>query len=294
MDALKRLSKVFKTAKEIPFDDSSKFILISDCHRGDGSWADDFSKNKNIYFAALNHYYNEKYTYIELGDGDELWENNNLYDIMHIHSDIFWVLSKFFNDGRLYLIFGNHDIVKKDEKFIKRNQYYFDERKNKQIPIFENIYEGLILRHSITGGKVFLVHGHQVEWLNGKMWWLGRFLCRYFWKPLELFGVNDPTSTAKNYKRKDSMGKKLIEWVTTENQMLIAGHTHRPMFSEVGEPPYFNVGSCVHPHVITGIEIANGEIILVKWDIKTKSDGTLFVDRDVIAGPRKLIDYLKV
>lgn len=73
--------------------------------------------------------------------------------------------------------------------------------------------------------------------------------------------------------------------------MLIAGHTHRPMFPEVGEPPYFNDGSCVHPHVITAIEIANGDIMLVKWNIKTKNDGTLFVDRDVLAGPRKLKDY---
>ena len=62
MYTLKRLSKVFESSEEIPFDDSSRIILMSDCHRGDGSWADGFMKNQHIYFAALNHYFNENYT----------------------------------------------------------------------------------------------------------------------------------------------------------------------------------------------------------------------------------------
>jgi len=110
LDSLKHISKVFETAEQITFDDSSRIVLMSDCHRGDGSWADDFSRNQNLYFAALTHYYKEKYTYIEIGDGDELWENSRFSDIKQMHSDVFWLLSKFYNEGRLYLIFGNHEI----------------------------------------------------------------------------------------------------------------------------------------------------------------------------------------
>lgn len=294
MYALKRVSQVFESAEQIPFDDSSRFILMSDCHRGDGSWADDFFKNQNLYFAALTHYYNKNYTYIELGDGDELWENNKLSDIINVHSGVFRLLSNFFNEGRLYFIVGNHDMVKKNNRLIQNNlYYYYDEREKKKIPLFKNIklHEGLVLRHTVTGGKILLLHGHQVDFLNDKMWRLSRFLVRYLWKPLELFGVNDPTSTAKNHKKRESVGKKLTEWVTRENQMLIAGHTHKPAFPEVGEPPYFNDGSCVHPHSITGIEIAEGYITLVKWSVKTRNDGTLFVGREVLAGPRRLKDY---
>ena len=54
-----RLSRAYEQAKVIPFDNNSKFILFSDCHRGDNSFADDFAKNRNIYFHALKHYFND-------------------------------------------------------------------------------------------------------------------------------------------------------------------------------------------------------------------------------------------
>jgi UDP-2,3-diacylglucosamine pyrophosphatase LpxH len=294
MNTLKRISEVFKSAEQIPFDDSSRFVLMSDCHRGDGSNADNFSKNQNLYFSALTHYYKENYTYIEIGDGDELWENSKLSEIIEVHSDVFWLLSKFFNEGRLYLIFGNHDMVKKYSKFVKNNMYkYFDEHEKKYIPLFENIklHEGLVLKHKVTDDKVFLLHGHQVDCFNYDFWRLARFLARYLWRPLNSLGINDPTRPAKNYEKKEKVERRLIEWVKKEKHMLIAGHTHRPMFPEAGEAPYFNDGSSVHPRCITAIEIAEGYIMLVKWNIKTKEDGTLFIGKDILAGPAKLSDY---
>lgn len=291
MGALERISKVFNSAEEIPFDNSSRIILMSDIHRGDGTWADDFLRNENIYFAALTHYYNENYTYIELGDGDELWKNTKLSDILVPHRDTFLLLAKFYKEGRLHFIYGNHDTVKRKGKFVKNNLYqYFDSQVQQTIDLFEDvkIYEGLILRHEVTGQKIFLIHGHQASFLDYNMWKFRRFLVRNLWRPLELLGINDPTSTAKNYKKKDAIEKKLTEWVTKENQMLIAGHTHRPMFPEVSKPQYFNDGSSIHPHSITGIEIADGSITLVKWKVNTREDGTMYVSREILAGPREL------
>ena len=83
----------------------------------------------------------------------------------------------------------------------------------------------------------------------------------------------------------------MIEWAKKEKQMLIAGHTHKPVFPEPSEPLYFNDGCCIHPRCITAIEILDGNIMLVKWNIQTKNDGTLFVGREVLAGPTKLTDY---
>ncbi|KNY25367.1 metallophosphoesterase [Pseudobacteroides cellulosolvens] len=289
-----RLSKVYTSAQEIPFDDSSKIAIMSDCHRGDGSWGDNFLNNKNIYSAALNFYYQNNYTYIELGDGDELWENNKLQDIIHIHSDVFNKLSLFYKKGRLHFIYGNHDMAKKNDSFVKKYLYYYiNELDGRFISLFKNIkiHEGIILKHKVTSDEIFLTHGHQADFLNDTLWKLSSFLVEHVWKHLELLGFKDPTSTAKNYRKQKTVGKKLIEWAIRNKKIIVTGHTHRPTFPDVGEPPYFNTGSCVHPHGITVIEITGRNIALVKWHVKTRNDGTLFVDRDIMAGPNKLRDY---
>jgi UDP-2,3-diacylglucosamine pyrophosphatase LpxH len=297
MNAVDRISKAFQSAAEIPIDDSSKIILMSDVHRGDGSWADDFSGNENLYFAALTHYYHEQYMYIELGDGDELWKYKNMSDIVPVHKDTFLLLQNFFNEDRVYFIYGNHDMVKSNDHFVqKRFNRYYDAEKKSHVPLFEKVIfrEALVLRYKDFDHKILLIHGHQGSMLDYAFWGLRRFLVRYVWKRLELFGFKDPTSTAKNYRKKDSIERNLTEWVVQEKHMLIAGHTHRPMFPDAGKPLYFNDGSCVHPRSITGIEITEGNITLVKWSVKTKDDGTMYIGREVLAGPRKLKECLKI
>ncbi|MHB8064660.1 MAG: metallophosphoesterase family protein [Ruminiclostridium sp.] len=277
MDKLWQISQIFKTAEQIPFDNSSKIVLMSDCHRGDGSWTDNFLKNRNIFIAALNHYYDDDYTYIELGDGDELWENTKLSDIMHVHKDTFWLLSKFHNAGRLYLIYGNHDMEKKYYGFVRKNlRRYFDQRDEEYLSVFEHIkvHEGLVLRHRVTHDKILLIHGHQVSTINSTFWMFTKLFVKYVWRPLEYYGVNDPTSPAKNYEEKISVAKKLSEWVDQNKHMLIAGHNHKPSFPEVGQTPYFNDGSCVHPRCITAIEISEGNICLVKWSVTVHCTST--------------------
>lgn len=264
---------------------------MSDCHRGDGNWTDNFSKNQNIFFGALSHYYKENYTYIELGDGDELWEVPKYYDIIQEHSDVFWLMSKFYKENRLHFIYGNHDMDKRDPKFVEDNlHYFFKERDNKYIPMFKDIkfHEGLILTHRNTKRKIFLLHGHQVDFKNSTLWKFSRFLVRYLWTPLESIGVRDRTRTAKNYKEKMKVGRRLESWAEANNHILIAGHNHRPMFPGIDDPPYYNDGSCVHPRCITGIEIVDGNISLVKWSMKTRDQGLLYIGKDILAGPRKL------
>ena len=75
--------------------------------------------------------------------------------------------------------------------------------------------------------------------------------------------------------------------------MVIAGHTHRPRFPEPNELPYFNDGSCVHPRSITGIEIVDLKISLIKWHIISKKDGTLQIVKSVLEEPRDIALYLK-
>ncbi len=296
MNYMKRMSKVYLKSDEIVFDNNARFIIMSDCHRGDGNWSDSFAGNQNIYYTALSYYFNEDYTYIELGDGDELWEYRNMEDIIQEHSDVFWLMKKFYDKNRLYMIYGNHDMVKRSPDFVEKNLYkYFSQRDNKYFDLFHNIkvHEGLILKHKESNSDILLLHGHQVDLLNSDLWRVARFLVRYFWRPLENFCFKDVTRTAKNYKKKKDVARRLSEWVIRENKMLIAGHNHRPMFPETGEPPYFNDGSCVHPRCITGIELVNGSIALVKWSVKTNNNDNLMVKKDILAGPKKITDYLQ-
>lgn len=291
MSTWKRLTSVFETAEVVPFHSESRIVLMSDCHRGDGSWSDNFLKNQNVFFAALSYYFNCGYTYIELGDGDELWENRNMSQIVDIHSDAFWLMSRFYQEGRFYMLYGNHDVVKKKVKFTssKCSTYYCDYQK-KNLNLFPNIrvHEGLILKNKEDGIALHLAHGHQGDLLNDTLWPLTRFMVRYLWHPLELLGVLDPTSAAKNYNMKGHTEKKLIKWVEKEHKILITGHTHRPVFPSIKEPPYFNDGSCVHPRCITAIEIENNCIMLVKWTTLTRGDRSLYIEREVLAGPTPL------
>jgi len=291
MSTFTRLNEIFKSADEIAFDDSSKIVLISDCHRGDGSWVDDFTHNQNLYYAAIKYYYKNGFTYIDLGDSDELWKNKNFSDISNIYTDIFRLLHDFYKEDRYYMIYGNHDIVKKYPAYIKKNfERYYNSHTDSYELLFENIkaHEGLILKHRDTQSKVLLIHGHQGDLLNDIFWRLGRFLTRYVWRKLELFGLKDPTSAAKNYAKERKVERKILEWVRINKQTVIAGHTHRPTCPPEEVHPYFNDGSCVHPNCITAMEIENAEITLVKWDIKTKEDRSVYVDREPLAVPRKL------
>ncbi|MDP9076635.1 MAG: metallophosphoesterase family protein [Bacteroidota bacterium] len=52
-----------------------KFIIFSDQHKGARDGADVFAKADKNYVAALDYYNKEHFFYINLGDSEELWEN---------------------------------------------------------------------------------------------------------------------------------------------------------------------------------------------------------------------------
>lgn len=293
--AKKRLDKAYKNAKVIDFDDDSKFVFFSDCHRGDNSFADDFANNRNIYFHALKHYYTEGFHYCELGDGDEIWENLSFESIFNAHKHVYLLMKLFYKADRLHMIWGNHDMVYRNQSYVEKYlATYFEPKSGEYIELFKGIkyHEALVLKHRMTGQELFLTHGHQADWWNYLFWKWSRFLVRVLWKPLNVMGIADPTSPAKNWKELIKIERRTKKWIADNNNLLtIVGHTHRPRFPEPGDIAFFNDGSCVHPRSITGIEIENGEISLIKWQIATKDDGTLQIVRVLLEGPTKLIDY---
>ncbi len=288
MGYLRRINNAFDNVPTLNLYPNSRIVIISDCHRGVGSANDNFLKNQNEYFSALEYYYNNGFTYVELGDGDELWENRNLNQIKEIHGNVFWLLSLFYKRSGLYMIYGNHDMVKRRKNYASQTfSNYFCTSTQCYEPLFPNIkfYSGLILNDVRTNQNIYLTHGHQAELLNSTFWRLSRFLVRYFWSPLERFGVLDPTSAAKNNRVKSNTERRLRHWASKNNSLLITGHTHRPILED---DILINSGSCVHPRCITCIEIVNRKVFLVKWTTDTRPDRTLFITRKVLSGPISL------
>lgn len=252
MSYRKRLDDAFKNAPILPLNHYTQYVFFSDCHRGAGNSNDNLLKNSNCYGAALHYYYHYGFHYIEIGDGDELWENRDITKIMETHSDIFNQLALFIKENRLYMIYGNHDMVKKMPGF--------------NYPCYPAItfYEGIIFRSEYIEKDLYVTHGHQISLLNSVLWRFSRFLVRHLWSSLEGIGVLDPTSAAQNNKKQEKYSAKYTHYAIENGCLFMTGHTHRPTLGN-DNIPYFNCGSCVHPKCITCIELCGHTIRLVKW-----------------------------
>lgn len=294
MSANSRITRAFKNAKVLPLNSSSKYIFFSDCHRGDNSFADDFARNRSIFNYALSQYNAKEYTYIELGDGDELWENK-FEAIFQANKDSYLLLKQFYDSNRLHFVWGNHDMDYKNPKNITKNlSSYYDPATGKEKLLMPNAsFSEAILLENSKGPSIFLLHGHQADWFNYRFWKLSKFLVKVLWRPLQIIGIKDPTSPAQNYRELIRVERHIEKWIrNNKNQLTITGHTHRPRFPQPSELPYFNDGSCVHPRCITGIEIENNQITLIKWHLTTHKDGTMQIVRTILEGPQNIIDYL--
>lgn len=259
MSCEKRIDRAISKGTTLLLGKCSRYAVFSDCHRGCGNMSDNFLRNQHLYFAALEHYYAEGFYYLELGDGEELWENRCLKRIQDSHSNVYQMFACLKRKNRFCKICGNHDMELR-----------------KEMP------ESIRLKNQAGGRDVCMIHGHQADFFNSVCWRISRFLVRYVWKPLEQFGVNDPTSAARNYRKVHKYEKHMVEAAEKKNVYLVAGHSHRPHLVE--HELYVNTGSCVHPWGITVIEIENMKLSLVKWFMGTKKDGTLFVQREVLEG----------
>ncbi len=293
MSYASRLNKAFEGALRLPLNQCTKYVIFSDCHRGVGNANDNFLKNQTLYVAALQHYLRTGFTYVELGDGDELWENRSIQQIIEAHTAVFELLSHFYRQNRLYMLYGNHDMVKKDNRFLAKCYGTYPcccpshtHLASKQLFPNIQVHQGIILESSgqLCAKKIFLTHGHQADLLNSTLWRLSRFLVRYVWKPLEHLGFSDPTSAAKNYTAKVKTEKRLHRFAEKRGITLIAGHTHRPLLSE-DDLSYCNSGSSVHPYSITCLEIEGSRISLIKWELAAEADMRLYVSGKVLAGP---------
>lgn len=310
----KALSKLYRNITRspgkkgivIPFElNTGRFIIFSDQHKGARNGADDFANAESNYLAALDFYNTNNYTFISLGDNEELWENT-LNQVKKFNVATFEAEKKFLKRNAFIKVFGNHDLYWANDPlaaFQLKNIYDADLK----------IYEGIILPVDIDGKtlNIFCTHGHQGDAQSDGNWFSKFFVAR-IWGPLQGYLRINPNTPAYNNEEKTLHNDIMYKWSARFNNMiLITGHTHQPVFKSLTllerlywemqvakrnkdeekikkleqeikrrekefssvsvdyltmKPSYFNSGCCCFSDGdITGLEIENGYIRLIKW-----------------------------
>jgi hypothetical protein len=207
-----------------PLDAVHRYVIFSDHHKGARNEADDFRQCEATYLKALNYYYERDFQLIVLGDAEELWEEN-IATVLGAYGNVLQSEARFHPD-RYVRIWGNHDDPWSDDEQVRK---YLD-------PIFPGIqfHEGLIFEVYEGGrviGDLFLVHGHQGTLDSEFFAFLGpKFLPLYRdFQNLTGFGRTSPSKDACLRAEHDT---HMYRWSSKKEKLiLIAGHTHRPVWS---------------------------------------------------------------
>lgn len=301
----------------IPFDGrSGKFIILSDQHKGARDGMDVFAKANKNYLAALDHYNNQKFFYINLGDSEELWEN--LFITVKKHNKPTFEKEKLFLKRKAFIkIFGNHDLYWDNDPLapVGLMQIYGQPVK---------IYEGVILQTLVHNKtlSIYMTHGHQGD-LQSDGNWFSKWFVSDIWGPFQAYLRINPNTPANNDQLKTDHNRIMYQWSAKRaHTLLITGHTHQPVFRSLThieklydeleaakkandtsaisslqqqiderhakgdkvpdftayKPTYFNSGCCCFDDGdITGIEIENGSIKLIKWQYKHQKESERLV-----------------
>ena len=280
-------------------------IIFTDLHKGARNGSDDFMPAEETYLAALDYYNQNGFYYLNLGDSEELWENN-IFQIL-THNKATFEAEKAFIERKAYArLSGNHDLYWQNDPFapvVLRMIYGHPVR----------AFSGVVLRVAIADRSmdIFCTHGHQGDaQSDGNAF--SKWFVSWIWGPLQAFLDVNTNTPAVNHERKTLHNEFMYEWSAAQKDLiLITGHTHQPVFNSLThlerlyldlehaigandkasieqikkeipkrkkeydhvnskfremKPSYFNAGCCCFDGgTITGIEIAEGQIRLVKW-----------------------------
>ncbi|MFN0081506.1 MAG: hypothetical protein ACKVOM_03230 [Ferruginibacter sp.] len=182
----KSLSDLFATAEnesdeKVKFlqttSTEAKFIIFSDQHKGDRSAADDFRNAELNYSAALDHYLQNGFTFITLGDSKELWKFSA--DKLLPANKTVLAKEAAFQPDRFYKTFGNHNLIWKNLADV-----FLWLRKNFAMPL--PIHEGIVLKLITESDelKIFITHGHQGDTMSDNNA-LSTWLVAHIWLPLQ-------------------------------------------------------------------------------------------------------------
>ena len=299
-------------------ENAGKFIIFSDQHKGGRNGADDFVLSEANYLAALQYYNSNGFSLICLGDCEELWENSlgkvkdsypktfeverkfaerkSFVKIFGNHdlywgNDPFawWQLKKIFNeeikiyegvvlevslDSRSLHIFcthGHQGDAQSDGNwfskfFVARVWAPFQAylRINPNTAAYNNekktLHNEVMYEWSALQKDTLLITGHTHQPVFVSLTHIERL-----YRELQTARLNkDPALMAQLEneirKREKEFAAVAIDYLTMK-------------------PSYFNSGCCCFiDGDITGIEIADGKISLIKWGAKNKIPQRLLLE----------------
>jgi predicted phosphodiesterase len=264
----KALSDLFRNIKEEPgkkgviltLRKNSRVIIFSDQHRGAKNGADDFMKAETAYLAALDHYFENKFQFVSLGDSEELWENT-LYQVKKHNTITFESEKRFILQDRFFKVFGNHDLFWDNSLIASQQLKTIYEKKLR-------VFEGIILEKdnkedarqkkvvsdpfSFLKRKpasddealpiancpltIFLTHGHQGD-ASSDGNWFSKFFVANIWAPLQSYLRINFNTPAYDEDLKTAHNLLMYEWSAKyKSLILITGHTHQPVFESLTHP----------------------------------------------------------
>lgn len=310
----KALSKALLKARDqerISLEGHYRYVIFSDHHKGARNEADDFRQCESTYLAALDYYLANDYTLIVLGDVEELWEER-ARSVLDSYTKVFEREALFHQKGRYIRIVGNHDNAWQLESQVKKYLHrFFSDIQVKAGLVFD--FAG----DEETTGEILLVHGNQGTIFSDSLSFISRLLLPLY-REFQIWTGLGRTTPAEDACLRSEHDTKMYLWAAKQGKLiLIAGHTHRPVWSsrthlekllwqlyelqqlepkdrppdfkeqvrqlkeEIREreekyppctdtiktqPCYFNTGCCrFEDGDITGIEIQDGQIRLIKW-----------------------------
>lgn len=215
-----------------------RLVIFSDHHKGTRDGADDFWVAERAYRAALAYYRAAGFGLMILGDAEELWENSSTDEVMKCYRDVLDLELKFLETrgGRgLWRFFGNHDL-----------QWKKQGRLGRHLGVDIKVCESLKLRMVRKGvpepeGLLFLAHGHQGTVFSDLLPEVALPVVRYVWAPWQRLRKQSLNKPSRDYNLRETHESAMAAWAeqprtSGERVVLIAGHTHRPIFGGRHQP----------------------------------------------------------
>ncbi len=204
-----------------------QIVIFSDQHKGARNGADDFQVAEAAYNTALSYYDKMGYTLVTLGDVEELWEERP-QPVIQSYPDTFEIEAGYHQKERYLRLWGNHD----------DNWRYPDQVKKHLVPVYGGqtlkVRETLLFRvkdQEEEFGDILLLHGHQGTLDSDRFAKFSRWVVRYLWRPFQRLTKIRLNTPAKDWRLRHEHNIAMYNWTETQRGLLlIAGHTHRPVF----------------------------------------------------------------